>query len=112
MTNDDRGYAQTFIHTSEDVENPAWDEGVRRLIRALADARKKRVPPIGPTDDRDYARGIIRTARKAMRDGDGGYGLLYLLVEALSDALETEIETSNTLRQTVKAYLAADKFRD
>ena len=113
MTDDDRIHARGLIHAARKATKARdWEDGAYRLIDALADALDKRVPPIERTDDRDYTRGIIRTARKAMKDGDGGYGLLYLLVEALTNALEREIETSDTLRQTVKAYLNADKFRD
>ncbi len=113
MTDDDRIHARGLIHAARKATKARdWEDGAYRLIDALADALDKRVPTIEPTHDRDYARGIICTARKAMADGDGRYGLLYFLIETLAGALETEIKTSNTLRQTVKSYLATDKFRD
>ena len=63
------------------------------------------------TDDRGHARGLIHAARKVTKNPDCGYGLR-LLIETLTNALETEIGVSDALRKTVKAYLAADKFRD
>ena len=58
------------------------------------------------------ARELIRTARDAENPVWVGVDDLYRLVEDLADALEKEIEVSDALRKTVKAYLAADKFRD
>ena len=61
------------------------------------------------TDD-DRARELIRAARDV--ENPAWFDGLYRLVDDLANALETEIETSDALRQTVKAYLATDKFRD
>ena len=67
----------------------------------------------------DTAQMLIREARKATsnRRWIGARNLseadsAQRLIRDLTDALEREIETSDALRQTVKAYLAADKFRD
>ena len=113
MADDDRIHARGLIHAARKATKARdWEDGAYRLIDALADALDKRVPTIEPTHDRDYARGIICTARKAMNDRDCGQWLFHRLIEALTDALETEIGVSDALRQTVKAYLATDKFRD